>query len=161
MKAASITVIFFALVFGFSVPVFSGGEFSMAGKIDNQDSPNVQPVTEELVIVNISNNGVMNLEDSNNPLNGAQGSCGGSALIRDGKVTGSGFCVYTDSNGDKSVVSWAAQALNKSGGNDGVWEFVTGTGKYANASGGGSYSNQPSEDRTTSVNTIIGTLKIN
>ena len=161
MTAARFTAMFFTLAFGFSISAFAGGEFPMNGKIDNQDSPNVQPITEGLVIVGISNSGVMNLEDSSNPLNGAQGSCGGSALIQNGKVTGSGFCIYTDSDGDQSIVSWTAQALNKSGGNDGVWEFVTGTGKYANASGGGSYSNQPSEDRTTSVNSIIGTLKIN
>ena len=150
----------FLLVLACSPLAAVAGQFSMEGTSNNKENPTVKTLADNLMIVQTSNSGTLNLNDANNPLNGATGGCTGTVLVVDGKPSGSGFCTYQDPDGDVSIVRWEAVSLNESGGNNGKWQLAGGTGKYANAYAMGEYSSVSNEDRTEAVNSISGTLSL-
>lgn len=143
-----------------SAPGLAGESLSMKGQIANQETGGVQPVGENYMVVTVANRGTVRLNDKSNPMHDATGQCAGSVLVDKGQPTGSGYCTYTDPSGDISIVTWSTKSINEKGGNAGTWQLVGGTGKYAKASGSGTYSSEPSADRTTSINSIDGSLEI-
>src|SRR5689334_9905754 len=75
-------------------------------------------------------------DDPNNPINMSAGECSGAGIVTsDGKFQGRGLCVRKDKDGDVFMWSWDTPL----GAKRGTWEFVGGTGKYANAKWSGWY----------------------
>ncbi len=158
-KLIAATAIF--LFTGIANSGFASEAFSMDGTVNNKDNGTMIPLDKMHIIIRSNTEGVISLKDEANPLHGASGSCSGTMLIVKGQINGGGYCTYKDSDGDSSIVSFTATAVDKAGVNMGDWELVGGTGKYASASGSGKFSSAPNADRTASVNTISGEFKPN
>lgn len=141
---------------GITNSAYASELFSMDGTVNNKDNGTIIPLDEMHIIVKSSTEGTISLKDEANPLHGASGSCSGTMLIAKGQINGGGYCTYKDADGDSSIVSFTATAVDKAGVNMGDWELVGGTGKYASANGSGKFSSAPNADRTASVNTISG-----
>jgi len=100
------------------------------------------------------------MQDASHPMHGAAGPCFGSVEISGTAVSGSGVCAFTDSGGDKVVLHWTADAMEASGAMAGNWTLTGGTGKWAEAEGGGTYSSLADPASGTFVNTITSKLTL-
>ncbi|WP_264213531.1 hypothetical protein [Leisingera thetidis] len=98
------------------------------------------------------------MEDADHPMNGAAGPCFGAVEIAAGTVDGGGFCAFTDSAGGKVVLHWSAEAMDPSGALTGSWNLTGGTGQWADAEGGGSFSSLTDPETGTFVNTITSSV---
>jgi hypothetical protein len=76
--------------------------------------------------------------DPTSPLKGAAGPCIVFTEVIDGKPSGQGQCVRTDSQGDKFLVSGTPEVLDNTGVR-GKWKLVGLTGKWIGASGSGEF----------------------
>lgn len=95
------------------------------------------------------------------PLKGASGPCIGSLEINAGAVSGSGKCVYTTAEGEMAVMNWMAKGLSAEGAVEGDWTVSGGTGKWAGASGGGTFSSLTNPDTGKFVNDVTGEFNFN
>ncbi|MBX2880972.1 MAG: hypothetical protein KTR32_13605 [Granulosicoccus sp.] len=138
----------------------AGDMRSMDGTISTQDSTEMMPVDDAHIVIRSNNSGTIAFSDETHPMHGATGGCSGTMLMAKGNLTGGGYCTYKDTAGDSSIVKFTATGMNEKGGTSGTWEMVGGTGKYIGATGGGTYNAVPNEERTASVNTITGDLKL-
>lgn len=98
------------------------------------------PVSDGLVVVhNRTSYDGFDTEDPESPFASLSGSCFGATLVEAGAVSGSGNCHYTDADGDQAVMAWTATGMSEEGRVSGDWSVVGGTGKWAEASGGGTF----------------------
>lgn len=67
-------------------------------------------------------------DDKSSPLHMTAGTCVGTALTINGATNASGRCSRTDKDGDVYSFEWTLPA----GADKGTYNFVGGTGKYAN-----------------------------
>ena len=85
------------------------------------------------MFVTTGNHTVCRTTDANHPLNDASGDCDGGCVMNaegDGECLGS--CTWADKDGDLAFFTW-------SGVTSGTWKFRGGTGKYAEATGKGTW----------------------
>ncbi|WP_170578360.1 hypothetical protein [Ruegeria arenilitoris] len=94
------------------------------------------------------------------PLEGATGSCFGALLVNGAAVSGTGNCVFDTTSGDKAVMTWTATGLGADGALTGDWTVSGGSGSWASAIGGGSFSSLTDPDTKKFVNTITGSITI-
>jgi hypothetical protein len=98
------------------------------------------PVAEGFVVIQTSTTySGFETPDPANPMAGVSGPCFGAVLIHAGAVSGSGYCHYTDGDGDMVVMNWTADGLSAENRTLGDWSIVGGTGKWAEATGGGRF----------------------
>jgi hypothetical protein len=64
----------------------------------------------------------------------ATNHCTGNVIIVQGKTTGHGECLWTDSDGDTFLGTFVDEP-----GRPGVWTFLNGTGKWKGVTGSGTY----------------------
>ena len=158
-RIAPKVILMFAFV-GAIPGTLNAEEFDLSGVIESKNSHNVQPITESHIILLASMEETVVPDDATSPWQGATGPCGGAVEIKDGIISGQGFCTFTDTEDDKFVISWTAQAMNEKGGPMGVWELVGGSGKYAEASADGTYDDVPGENPERSTIALTGQLLI-
>ncbi len=96
--------------------------------------------------------------DASNPFKNMSGKCWGAVEIKVPSASGHGNCVFTDTSGDKNYNMWTAKGLAKGGALVGTWALIGGTGKYKNASGGGTFHSVTDRKAGTFVNTVSGAL---
>ncbi|NKB53533.1 MAG: hypothetical protein GKR97_15155 [Rhizobiaceae bacterium] len=96
--------------------------------------------------------------DTSNPFENMNGKCWGAIEIKVPSASGHGNCVFTDTSGDKHYNMWTAKGLSKDGALVGTWALIGGTGKYENASGGGTFHSMTDRKAGTFVNTVSGAL---
>ena len=99
--------------------------------------------------------------ETEGPFNGATGECFGAAEIKSGVVDGSGLCLFQTEGDETAIVSWVMNALGEGGATMGEWEVTGGTGKWANASGGGAFTNTTDPDSGQFENVISGDVTFN
>lgn len=99
------------------------------------------PVHDGLVVIK-ANTMYDGFEGDNpdNPLASVTGPCFGDVLIDMGQVSGDGLCHYTDADGDQVVIRWVATGLTADGRTTGDWSVLGGSGKWMEASGGGTFN---------------------
>jgi hypothetical protein len=73
----------------------------------------------------------------------ATGRCFGAMLIDAGQGSGSGNCHYVDADGDMWISEWIVEGVDADSKTTGTWNFIGGTGKYAEASGTGTFRAGP------------------
>ncbi|WP_027243870.1 hypothetical protein [Leisingera daeponensis] len=98
------------------------------------------------------------MEDAEHPMNGAAGPCFGAVEAAPAGVTGSGICAFTDSAGEKVVLHWDAEGMDGSGALTGTWTLGGGTGPWADAKGGGTFSSLTDPETGKFVNTITSSV---
>lgn len=78
--------------------------------------------------------GFVTSDDPDNPLNMVNFDCTGmNSTAADGTVTASGMCNGVDGDNDAYSLWWTGDGVG------GDWGFFSGTGKFANAEGGGTH----------------------
>ncbi len=99
------------------------------------------PVGETMVVIHAATDyDRFEMSDADNPLASLTGPCFGSILVNAGQVSGSGNCHYTDGDGDIAVLEWQAEGMSDDGKTAGSWSILGGTGKWAEAEGGGTFN---------------------
>lgn len=102
------------------------------------------PVREDLVVIHLNHShDRFEPVNADHPAADASGQCFGAIVIRAGQASGSGNCHYRDGQGDALVTQWTVEGVEPDGRSRGQWEIVDGTGKWAGATGGGSYLSGP------------------
>ncbi|MGR3465033.1 hypothetical protein [Limimaricola sp.] len=98
------------------------------------------PVSEDLVVIHnqVEYDG-FETTDPDSPFASLTGPCFGAALVEAGTVSGSGYCHYSDADGDMALMEWTVTGMGEEGRITGDWMVRGGTGKWAGASGGGSF----------------------
>ena len=96
--------------------------------------------------------------DASSPYNGMTGKCWGAVEIKVPGASGGGNCAFVNAAGEKNFTAWTVKGLGKDGALVGTWTAVGGTGKYQNASGGGTFSSLADRTGGTFVNKIEGAL---
>ncbi len=135
---------FKVLLAGAALAAFSAP--AMAGMMDatstghGESMSEVMPVSEGLVVVKAATvYSGFEYEGGDGPFAGYTGPCFGSIVIKDGMVSGGGHCSYSNDDGLTSVVAWTAESVSADGRTQGTWELVGGTGKWATATGSGTF----------------------
>ena len=98
------------------------------------------------------------MEEAEHPMNGAAGPCFGAVEVASGEVEGGGICAFTDGAGEKVVLHWDAEGMDQSGALTGSWTLSGGSGPWADAKGGGSFSSLTDPETGKFVNTITSNV---
>lgn len=134
---------------------FSSGAVGM-GTSSNEP----MPIAEGHIVMRTSGSYESFEVEAGHPLEGASGPCFGAVEIMGSDVSGGGNCVYETSSGDKAVMIWTATGLGADGALTGDWTVSGGSGAWANASGGGTFSSLTDPDTGKFANTITGDITI-
>ncbi len=122
----------------YAVALFAGVTTTLAGEASGLNVVVAKPTeTTELgggvVYATTANSQVCVTTDPSHPLNRASGDCSGACVSQgDGDPACMGSCTWVDSEGDIAFFTWTGQ-------NEGTWKMQGGTGKWARASGGGTW----------------------
>ncbi|MEZ5478936.1 MAG: hypothetical protein R3E95_16095 [Thiolinea sp.] len=144
-------------------PLAQAAEYDMSGRLKSVNSHMLQSLSAEHTVLFASMEESAVTEDYlDTPwAGGVAGICGGVVEIKGKDMKGNGLCTFADADEDQFVVAWEAQAMNEKGGPQGVWKITGGTGKYANAEAGGSYTDLPdAEGSDTSTVHLTGSMTI-
>lgn len=108
----------------------------VASGIDRLD---VHPVTHGLasIVGDVEVTGFQS-KTRGNPLEGIRGPCFGAMELNRNRLSGSGYCTFTDASGEAVVVRWTALAPVTRG-YRGTWEVVGGSGWWSDARGTGTF----------------------
>jgi hypothetical protein len=113
---------------------------------------------DHVVVLNMAEYYDFKGEDAKNPLNGAKGPCFGKVEVESGKVSGDGYCIWTDRDDQRLVISWTATGIDDSGRSLGDWSLRGGSGKWESAVGGGTYMATSDENTKKETNLITGAV---
>ena len=133
MKRFLMTVVVCAVVVSFGATVAVAGEASgrnvvVPKPVETTDLGN------GMVYETTTSNQVCITTDPSPPLNRASGDCsGGCVSSGEGEPSCLGSCTWADADGDLAFFTWTGQIA-------GTWKMQGGTGKWATASGGGTWS---------------------
>ncbi len=132
---------------------------SMTGEGVGTSETTVTQIAEgHLVMVTNSTYEGFSVDD--NPMSTSTGVCNGTMEMMAGKLSGGGHCVYSDADGDSWVVNWVSNAMSDKGAVEGDWVMTGGSGKYAGASGGGTFSSLTDQETGKFVNTTTGEVTL-
>lgn len=133
------TPILAALVATLSGPVWAGSfDAAATGKGTAENTP--MPVAEGFVVIRTAATYTgFETVDPENPMAGLSGPCFGAVIVKAGAVSGGGACHYTDEDGEVVVMSWSADGVSAEGRTLGEWSIAGGSGKWAEATGGGRF----------------------
>lgn len=103
------------------------------------DRLEVHPVTQGLASI-VGDFEVIGFEPEGrgNPLAGLHGPCFGAMELNQNRLSGSGYCTFTDAGGEAVVLRWTALAPVTRG-YRGTWDLVGGSGWWSDARGSGTY----------------------
>ena len=76
-----------------------------------------------------------------------------------GVASGGGLCTWTDGT-HTALIAWEAASVDQSGALSGTWSMRGGTGKWATASGGGTFVSVTDAATGAATNTITGALSM-
>ncbi|MGB3562521.1 MAG: hypothetical protein WBH75_02685 [Thermoanaerobaculia bacterium] len=104
-----------------------GNNFAVAKPVTSTELPN------GMTYATTGNSNVCTTTDPNHPLNQASGDCDGACIIdANDNATCMGSCTWVDKDGHLAFFTWTGQ-------NEGNWRLVGGSGKYAHATGRGTW----------------------
>lgn len=116
----------------------------------SKDDFTVVELAEDLTVISVKIDEEIVAPDGH-PMNGATGNCWGSVAVTAAGAEGAGHCNYSLTDGDAWVIRWKA-APDMTGGE---WEIVGGTGKFAGATGNGTYVNQGEGEPTKLTGEVV------
>lgn len=107
----------------------------------------VVEIADSHVVVLVRSDRVL-AEERASPMTGAVGTAFGTIEIRDGAVAGGGYSHYEDRDGDRFLTMWEPRGFDDEGRIVGGWTLEGLSGKWVDARGGGSWTDQglPSAD---------------
>ena len=140
----------------------AGSTFDTRGTGKRMAQNEIIPVTENHMIVDSRTvYDTMEMSDADHPFNGATGTCFGAIEIHaPAGATGGGNCAFTDGDGDVSMNRWSVRGMTAEGALFGSWTVVGGTGKYADATGGGGYETTTDSETGAIENVFDGAVTL-
>lgn len=135
--------------------------YNAGGVAKGKNQTTIEIVSEgHMLMHTVSTYGSFQATDSGSPYDGMTGKCWGAVEIKVPGASGGGNCAFTNASGDKNFNSWSVKGLGKDGALLGTWTVLGGTGKYQNASGGGTFNSLADRNTGMFVNTIEGALTL-
>lgn len=117
----------------------AGGTYDVGGSTVGKSDSTYVPMGEARIFMDM--NATYTMPENGSPTAGAEGKCFGYMDIAMGKgATGNGTCVWTDADGDAWYGPWTVVGMTPERASQGTWYVAGGTGKFAGASGGGTFS---------------------
>lgn len=109
----------------------------------------------------IKSNTTYTLPDNGTPMAGMAGDCAGTMLIALGTgAEGSGVCTWTDADGDAWFGPWSVKGMTPDRAATGTWFVSGGTGKFATASGGGTFTTLTNPETGDSKLDVLGSVTL-
>ena len=90
------------------------------------------------------------------------GECMGGMLVTVGAgATGVGTCIWKDADGDTFFGPWNASGMTPERASVGTWFVSGGTGKFAKATGGGTFKTLSNPESGDSKLDVVGSISMN
>lgn len=139
--------------------VFAETTLNSGGVASGTSDTKITALSEtHMLVQSTSNYDMMKMASADHPYNDMSGQCIGSFEMRIPSATGGGHCVFSDAAGDTTITSFEATAMGPDGALIGTWAVVGGTGKFAGASGGGTFNSLTNRETGTFENKITGAM---
>lgn len=98
--------------------------------------------------------------DPTNPMSKLKGPCFGVMEVRGGAVEGNGVCILDGLEGDRVLLGWTARRMDPQGQVHGYWTVNSGTGRWLQASGGGTFTSKVNPANGAATNTLKGAITL-
>ncbi|WP_068314457.1 hypothetical protein [Polycladidibacter hongkongensis] len=113
--------------------------YNTAPKLTNFGNSDTSQIAEGLFLRRINSDVIFVGVSDNDPFHGVTGSCYGTALVRDSKLSGEGYCSLNDSDGQSFAIKFAMKDITSKK-LLGSWRIIGGQGKWAGANGSGDWT---------------------
>lgn len=134
--------------------------YDISGSTVGTSNSKYVPMGETHIYVDL--NSKYTLPDNGTPMAGMAGECMGYMQIAVGSgAQGSGMCVWTDGEGDTWFGPWDVKGMGADRATQGTWYVSGGTGKFANATGGGTFSSVTDPQSGDSALDVSGSVTLN
>lgn len=134
--------------------------YDISGSTVGKSTSSYVPMGESHVYVDL--NSKYTLPDNGTPMAGMAGECMGYMQIAVGAgAEGSGMCVWTDGDGDTWFGPWDVNGMGADRSTQGTWYVAGGTGKFANATGGGTFTSLTDPQSGDSALDVSGSVTLN
>lgn len=136
-----------------------GGSYDISGTTVGKASNEYMPLGGKHLF--IKSNTDYTLPDNGTPMAGMNGTCTGNMLVTMGAgAEGSGICTWTDADGDTWYGPWAVNGMTAERAALGTWYVSGGTGKFATATGGGTFVTLTNPDTGDSKLNVLGSVTL-
>ncbi|MCV6592617.1 MAG: hypothetical protein OIF48_06680 [Silicimonas sp.] len=126
------------------------------GKAENQ----YIPLGDSHMYIDL--NSKFTMPDNGTPVAGMTGNCMGAMQVTMGAgAQGNGMCIWTDGDGDSWFGPWNVVGMTPERATAGTWYVSGGTGKFAGASGGGTFTSLTNPENGDSKLDVLGSLTMN
>ena len=140
-----------------AVPAAAQQTFDAAGIGRGENASTVRPITDDrTVVIALTEYEPIEGLAAENPLAGLTGPCFGMFEIAGGAVEGGGYCTFDDPEGSRAIIRWTAEEAASPAEMGGSWTLLGGSGKWAGASGGGSFALTTDTDTGRFTNEVSG-----
>lgn len=152
------TTFFAAIVIG--TGAWAGDTFDVGGSTVGMSTSKMVPFGDTHVFMDMQTTYTM--PENGTPVAGMTGDCFGYMEIAVGTgATGSGTCVWSDAEGDTWVGPWSVHGMTPELASLGTWVVTGGTGKFAGASGGGTFTALTNPQTGESKLDVAGSMVLN
>lgn len=141
-----------------AVAAHAGGtSYDISGTTIGKADSSYVPLGETHMFVDIDS--TYTLPQNGTPTAGMTGKCMGSMQIAFGAgASGSGTCIWSDANGDSWFGPWTVVGMTPEGMATGIWHASGGTGKFAGAAGGGTFTSATNPETGASKLDVLGSV---
>jgi hypothetical protein len=137
----------------------AAGSYDLSGSTVGKSTATYVPMSETRIFVD--QKVTYTMPDNGTPTAGAVGDCFGYIEIAAGQgATGSGTCVWTIASGDKWFGPWLVNGMTADGTSQGTWYVAGGTGTFAGATGGGTFTAQTNPETGASKLDVAGSMVV-
>lgn len=151
------TIVFIAST---AAALAGGTSFDISGTTVGKSQNTYSPLNETDIFVDLSS--TYTLPDNGTPMANMDGECFGYLQIIVGVgAQGSGACIWKDDDGDAWVGPWRVNGMSPERATVGTWYVSGGTGKFANATGGGTFTSLSNPETGDSKLDVSGSITIN
>lgn len=149
------------LVFVLASPGSAQTVFPVAATGSAENTSKIYDITgSHSVIVSHTTYAAMRNSEPDSPVDGLHGPCFGFMEIKEGLLSGDGYCNYDDADGERAVIQWTATSLGEGGEIRGEWTLIGGSGKWVGATGGGEFESLTARKTGRTTNTILGEVAL-
>lgn len=134
-----------------------GTSYDVSGTTVGMSENTYVPMGETHLFVDLDS--TYTLPVNGTPMDGMTGECLGSMQIAMGSgASGLGACIWTDADGDTWFGPWNVNGMTPERASVGTWYVSGGTGKFASASGGGTFTSLTNPETGQSKLDVFGSV---
>ena len=148
-----------ALLATTGMAVAGGASYDISGTTVGKSQNEYMPLGETHLFIKTTS--AYSLPDNGTPMAGMSGECAGNMLVTMGAgADGSGICTWTDADGDTWYGPWSVNGMTAERATLGTWYVSGGTGKFAAATGGGTFTTLTNPDTGDSKLDVLGSVTL-